>query len=171
MKSKLHGIFGAIALLCIATFWISTIVSELFLDEAAVVTVKNAVLTGMWLLIPAMAATGGSGFALARGRGGRLVGVKGRRMEVVAANGLLVLLPSAFVLASWANAGRFDGAFHALQGVELLAGAVNIALLALNMRDGLRLGGAHRARAAQPAAPAGARTAMVSGRAARPPAP
>lgn len=141
MKSKLHGIFGAVALLCIATFWLSTVVSELFLTQASVVAVKNAVLTGMWLLIPAMAATGGSGFSLAKGRRGRLVDVKMRRMKGVAANGLLVLLPSAFVLASWASAGRFDGAFYALQGVELLAGAVNITLLLLNMRDGLRLTG------------------------------
>ncbi len=141
MKSKLHGIFGAVALLCITTFWLSTVVSELFLGQASVTAVKNAVLTGMWLLIPAMAATGGSGFSLAKGRGGRLVGVKGRRMKIVAANGLLVLLPSAYLLASWANAGRFDGAFYALQGVELLAGAVNFTLLVLNMRDGLRLSG------------------------------
>lgn len=141
MKSKLHGIFGAVALLCIATFWLSTVVSELFLTQASVVSVKNAILTGMWLLVPAMAATGGSGFSLAKGRRGRLVDVKMRRMKGVAANGLLVLLPSAFVLASWANAGRFDGAFYALQGVELLAGAVNIMLLLLNMRDGLRLTG------------------------------
>jgi len=62
-------------------------------------------------------------------------------MKIVAANGLLILLPSAFVLASWANAGRFDAMFYALQGVELLAGAVNFSLLALNMRDGLKLSG------------------------------
>lgn len=68
-------------------------------------------------------------------------------MKIVAANGLLVLLPSAFVLASWANAGRFDGAFYALQGLELLAGAANITLLGLNMRDGLRLAGHLRLRA------------------------
>lgn len=106
MKSRLHGFSGAVALLCIATFWTSTVVSELFLDTASVVVVKNAVLTGMWVLIPAMAATGGSGFSLARSRSGRLVKTKGRRMKAVAANGLLVLLPSAWVLASWANAGR-----------------------------------------------------------------
>lgn len=141
MKSRLHGFFGAVALLCIATFWTSTVVSELFLDTASVVVVKNAVLTGMWVLIPAMAATGGSGFSLARSRSGRLVKTKGRRMKAVAANGLLVLLPSAWVLASWANAGRIDGAFYALQGVELVAGAINITLLMLNMRDGLRLTG------------------------------
>ncbi|MCC7327503.1 MAG: hypothetical protein IT521_11945 [Burkholderiales bacterium] len=141
MKSKLHGLFGAVALLCIATFWTSTVVSELFLSSVSVVAVKNAVLTGMWVLIPAMAATGGGGFSLARSRSGRLVEVKGRRMKGVAANGMLVLLPSAYVLASWANAGRFDGAFYALQGVELVAGAINITLLVLNMRDGLRLTG------------------------------
>jgi cytoskeletal protein CcmA (bactofilin family) len=50
-------------------------------------------------------------------------------------------LPSAWVLASWANSGRFDGAFYALQSVELIAGAINITLLTLNMRDGLRLSG------------------------------
>ena len=69
------------------------------------------------------------------------VDAKARRMKVAAANGVLVLLPSAYVLASWSNAGRFDGAFFALQGLELVAGAVNITLLVLNLRDGLRLGG------------------------------
>jgi hypothetical protein len=141
MKSKFHAIFGSIAMLCIATFWLSTIVSEFFMDQASVTAVKNAVFSGMWLLIPSMAATGGSGFSLAKGRSGRLVSVKGQRMKLVAANGLLVLLPSAFVLASWANAGRFDGFFYALQAVELLAGAVNFSLLAMNMRDGLKLNG------------------------------
>ncbi len=141
MKTTFHALFGAVALLCIATFWTSTVVSELFLGEASVVAVKNAVLVGMWVLIPVMAATGGSGFSLARARRGRLVEAKRRRMKAVAANGLLVLLPSAFVLAAWANAGRFDAAFYALQGLELVAGAVNITLLALNMHDGLRLTG------------------------------
>lgn len=141
MKAKLHGTFGAIALLCIVTFWTSTLVSEVLLDQSSVVAVKNAILTGMWVLIPAMMATGGSGFSLAGSRRGRLVEVKVRRMKIVAVNGLLILLPSAYVLASWANAGQFGGAFYALQSLELVAGAVNITLLALNMRDGLRLAG------------------------------
>ena len=141
MKARLHGFFGTLALLCITTFWVATAVSEVFLSLASVTAVKNAILTGMWLLIPAMAATGGSGFALASARRGRLVKAKALRMKLAAANGLLVLLPSAFVLASWANAGRFDAAFYALQALELLAGAANITLLVLNMRDGLRLAG------------------------------
>lgn len=139
MKSKLHGLFGLVALLCIASFWLSTVVSELLFDQASVVAVKNAILSGMWVLIPAMMATGGSGFSLARGHRGRIVDVKSRRMKIVAANGLLLLLPSAWMLASWANVGHFDATFYALQGLELLAGAINITLLAMNMRDGLRL--------------------------------
>jgi hypothetical protein len=133
--------FGTLALSCVAAFWASTIVSELFLDEAIVAAVKNAILSAMWILIPAMAAAGASGFALARRRKGRLVDAKRRRMRIVAANGLLVLLPSAFVLAAMANAGRFDAAFYAVQTVELVAGAANFALLAINMRDGLRITG------------------------------
>lgn len=141
MRSKLHGILGAGALVSIITFWVSTVVSELFLDTVNVVAVKNAILAGMWVLIPMMIATGGSGFSLASARRGRLIDVKARRMKGVAANGLLILLPCAWVLATWANVGRFDAAFVALQAVELVAGAVNITLLTLNMRDGLRLSG------------------------------
>lgn len=141
MKSKSHGLADSVALICILSFWVSTLVSELFLARASVVAVKNAILQAMWILIPAMAITGATGFALSRGRQGRLVSKKMRRMRFVAANGLLVLLPSAWALARMADAGDFGALFYALQVVELLAGAVNIALLMLNMRDGLRLAG------------------------------
>lgn len=141
MKSTLHGLFGAVALLCILAFWASTLVSELFLGPSSVIAVKNAVLAAMWVLIPAMALTGASGFALGRRRRGHRVAVKRLRMRLAAANGLLVLLPSAFVLARMATAGQFDAGFYTLQSLELVAGAVNIALLTLNMRDGLRLSG------------------------------
>ncbi|MFD1710890.1 hypothetical protein ACFSF0_09760 [Ottowia flava] len=65
-------------------------------------------------------------------------------MQLAATNGMLVLQPSAWVLASWANAGRFDAVFYTLQGVELLAGVVNWTLLTLNTRDGLRMAGRGR---------------------------
>lgn len=151
MKSKLHALAGAIALLCIGAFWTSSLVSELFFDERSVVQVKNGILRAMWLLIPAMAAAGASGFALGKGRSGRLVDAKKRRMRFVAANGILILLPSAFALASMANAGRFDALFYAVQALELVAGAVNVALIALNVRDGLRLGGRLSTRVTLPA--------------------
>jgi Na+-driven multidrug efflux pump len=141
MKPKLHALLGTFALLCVSAFWISSFVSELFLSPSSVVAVKNTVLTAMWLFIPAMAATGASGLALGRNNQGRLFEAKKRRMQIAAVNGLIVLLPCAYTLAAMANAGRFDGMFYAIQGLELAAGGLNVVLLARNMRDGLRLSG------------------------------
>jgi len=151
MKSKLHAAAGALALVIIGVFWISTAITELFGDAAAIASVKRAVLYGMMLLIPAMAMAGASGLSLAKGWKSAVVARKRLRMQIVAANGLLVLLPSAYVLAGWAQAGRFDLAFGLLQTLELAAGAVNITLLSLNMRDGMKLRRPTRARVAQPA--------------------
>ncbi len=51
----------------------------------------------------------------------------------------VTMAPCALLLAHKAGAGEFDRAFYAAQTLEFAAGAANIALLALNMRDGLRL--------------------------------
>lgn len=141
MLKIIHPIAGALAILTIATFWLSTALSELFAPEAAVMAVKTAIPWGFLILIPALAAAGGSGFALAKGRKGGLIGAKKRRMPIIAANGILILVPSALFLASKARAGEFDTAFYAVQAIELAAGAANIALLSLNLRDGLRMKG------------------------------
>jgi hypothetical protein len=138
---RVHLAAGVTAFLTILAFWTSTVLSELFGSHAAVAAVKNGILWGMLLLIPAMAAVGGSGFRL----GGRStvpsVAAKRRRMPIIALNGLLVLFPSAVFLAMRADAGRFDTAFYAVQAVELVAGAANLMLIGLNIRDGLRLSG------------------------------
>ena len=139
MPRIIHPLAGLLALLTIATFWLSTAISELFLSEAAVVAVKTAIPWGLLVLIPALAATGGSGFFLSQGQRQGLVGAKLKRMPFLAANGLFILLPAALFLASKARAGVFDTTFYAVQAVELIAGAVNITLLGLGMRDGMRL--------------------------------
>lgn len=141
MKSIIHAGAGAIAMLCIVSFWTSTAVSELFLATEAVVAVKRAILQGMWVLIPAMAITGGSGFSLAGGRAGRLVDSKKKRMRIIVLNGLLIMVPSAFFLEHKASAGEFDALFYAVQVIELAVGLVQLALMGLNFRDGLKLAG------------------------------
>jgi len=134
-----HPVAGAVALATILAFWISTLVAELFCDAAAVLTVKTAILCGLALLIPAMAAVGGTGFRLGgRSRDPRVI-AKRRRMPVIAANGLLVLVPCAIFLQARAADGLFDAVFYGVQGLELLAGALNITLLGLSLRDGLAL--------------------------------
>ena len=68
-----------------------------------------------------------------------LIATKLRRMPLIATHGLLVLIPSALLLASKARAAEFDSVFHSVQALEVPAGAANISLLGLNMRDGLRM--------------------------------
>lgn len=134
-----HPVAGAIAFFTIASFWVSTLVTELFGSRAALVALKTAIPWGFWLLIPALVATGASGFVLARGQKQGRLGAKARRMPFIAANGLLVLVPSALFLADRARAGVFDRAFYGVQVLELVAGAVNLTLLGMGMRDGFAL--------------------------------
>lgn len=139
-----HPAAGTLALLTIATFWLSTVSSELLASQAVMTWVKTAIPWGFLLLVPALAVTGGSGFALGKGRRAALVEAKKKRMRIIAANGILLLIPSALFLASKATLGEFDTAFYVVQALELLAGAANIVLLARNMRDGWKLKGRFR---------------------------
>lgn len=148
MAKIIHPVAGVVALLTITTFWLSTVLSELFASETLVTAVKTAIPWGFLLLIPALAAAGGSGFALAKGRRAGLAGTKARRMPFIAANGILVLIPAALFLAYKASHAEFDSVFYAVQAVELTAGAANITLLGLNMRDGLKMKGRLRRRSA-----------------------
>ena len=146
MIKIVHPIAGAFAILTIATFWLSTALSELFGTQAVVTAVKTAIPWGFLLLIPSLAAAGGSGFVLAKGRRAGLVGAKIKRMPLIAANGILVLIPSALFLAFKAKAAELDAVFYTVQALELAAGVTNITLLGLNMRDGLALKGRLRSR-------------------------
>jgi hypothetical protein len=148
MTRILHPIAGAVALLTIALFWLATVVSELSGSTALVVAVKTSIPWGLLVLVPALAAAGATGAMRTGPRRTPLIAAKMRRMPIVAANGLLILVPSAFYLAFKASAGAFDTAFHAVQALELAAGAVNLLLLGRNMRDGLRMTGRLRARPA-----------------------
>ncbi len=141
MKTRVHAIAGAIGFLMILTFWSSTIISEVFGSHETIAMVKGMILKGMFILIPAMAIVGASGMSLSAGRSDPLVLAKKKRMPIIGANGLLVLVPMAIILEARASAGNFDTLFYLLQGVELIAGAVNLTLMGKNMRDGIRLSG------------------------------
>lgn len=141
MKTAIHAGAGAVVLCCLVIFWTSTLVSELFFAHEAVLAVKIGIVKGMWLLIPAMAMVGSSGFLLASGRAGHLVDVKKRRMRIVCMNGVLIMLPCALFLSHKATAGQFDMAFYAVQVVELAVGTVQLLLIGRNVKDGLALAG------------------------------
>jgi len=140
MPKRIHGLAGTLASLTIATFFLSTLLVELFGSNQTVAWLKSLiVMPGLFILVPAIAATGGSGLFLAKSRQGRLVDAKKKRMPFIAANGLLVLVPCALVLNRWAAAGSFDTAFYVVQAIELVAGAVNLTLMGRNIRDGMTM--------------------------------
>ena len=141
MKPIFHAIAGTVAMLIILSFWISTLVAELFLDSAAVATVKHTIVYALLILVPLMAATGGSGFSLAKTRTGKILEQKKRRMAIIGANGLLVMIPAAIFLNIQAASAEFSMVFYVVQVVELIVGAVQLALMSMNFRAGLRLAG------------------------------
>ena len=136
MKTKIHAIAGMVGFLTILSFWTSTAYSELFGSYETVATVKTMILKGMFILIPAMAIVGASGMNLGRKRKDAVTARKKKRMPFIAANGLVLLLPAAFYLQSKAVAGEFDALFYGVQLLELAAGATNLVLMGLNIRDG-----------------------------------
>lgn len=147
MKRNIHAIAGVVSFLFIASFWTSTLLSELFLSQSAVVSVKIAITYAFIAFVPCMAATGASGFAMGGKSTFPTLVSKRRRMLIIGLNGLLVLMPAAFYLSFKARAGEFDSWFYAVQGLELLAGATNLFLMGLNIRDGRQM--SRRRRAAE----------------------
>jgi hypothetical protein len=146
MPKRAHLVAGLLAPLCLVTFFVSTVVTELFFSHPAVAQLKALIVTpGLWIMVPAIAVAGGSGLFLGRTRKGRPVDAKRKRMPFIAANGLLILVPCAIVLNRWAAAGTFDASFYVVQAIELIAGATNFVLMGRNVRDGLRMAGRLRA--------------------------
>jgi hypothetical protein len=145
---KIHPVAGGVAFLTIMAFWVSTVTVELFGPTAAIAPVKQAIAWGLLILVPSIALTGISGFLLGGKSAAPIILAKKRRMPFIGANGLIVLAPSAIALAVLSARGEFGAWFLTIQAVELIAGLVNLALIALNIRDGLALTRGRRARTA-----------------------
>lgn len=139
---RIHVIAGLAATLTIFVFLVLAIASEVAPGFTA--SARTSILRGLFLLVPALMATGITGALLSRHHRGRLVDDKLRRLKLVAINGLFILLPSAIWLAWRADAGNFGTAYGVVQVIELLAGAANLRLMLLNLRDGMRLSGGRR---------------------------
>ncbi|MBY5945024.1 hypothetical protein KUW02_07175 [Photobacterium rosenbergii] len=135
----IHRLAGGLAFLLIVTFFISSVAVDLLGDSVQIAAVKQAILYGVGVLIPAMMATGISSAKLYSGKAKGALATKQLRMKLAAVNGTLILLPAAVVLAQWSAVGQFDVWYWRLQGLELIAGATNAILLGLNIRDGVRM--------------------------------
>ena len=139
--SRIHAIAGVLAFVTIVMFMSSSLAVELLGSAASIAGVKQAIAWALLILVPALIATGASGFGMAGSSPKGVLATKLKRMRVIAGNGILVLVPSVLFLAWKAGRGEFDMAFIAVQIVEFAAGSINLALMGLNIRDGLRLTG------------------------------
>jgi hypothetical protein len=139
MSAKTHPIAGLTAFLTILTFWLSTVTSEPLGSHEMIVQLKESIPWGFLILLPALVTTGLSGTQLASGSSHPTIVKKRRRMPIIAANGLLILIPASLYLAKLASVGDFGALFYGVQAIELIAGAINLSLMALNIRDGIRL--------------------------------
>lgn len=146
---RLHLVAGLLGFFVILAFWTTTVVVELVGSTDAIIAVKQAIPWGLLVLVPALAISGASGFRLAgRSTEPRIVAKK-HRMPVIAGIGLVILVPSVVYLAAATSDGHLGVAFYAVQTVELIAGGTNLALMSLNIRDGLRLTGRLKAARVQ----------------------
>ena len=136
---KIHAIAGAAAFLLIAVFWSSTVISELFGSPQTVAAIKQRILYALFGLIGCMIIAGVSGMKMGGKSHYPPIAAKRRRMPIIAANGIFILLPCAFFLASRAAVEQFDSLFYAVQTLELIAGTTNLILLGLSMKQGFAL--------------------------------
>lgn len=141
ISSRIHAIAGTLAFVIIVSFMVSSAIAEISGEAEWILPVKTAIAWSLLALVPTLAATGGSGLAMSGLPPKGLLAVKFTRMKFVAANGILVLVPAALLLAWKAGQGEFDTTFAVVQAVEFAAGFANLVLIGLNIRDGLRIGG------------------------------
>ncbi len=87
------------------------------------------------------AVAGASGFVLSKGRSSSFIGRKKADTVHCYKWNLhsFILIPAAIFLGQAATAAHFDTTFYIVQSIELLAGATNLLLMGLNMRDGLKM--------------------------------
>lgn len=137
LVSKLHKVFAIVAFATIVTFWTSTLIVELFFNYPSIALVKSLIVyPGLFILIPSIIITAITGNIIAKkSKKTELVKVKKRRMPIIAFNGIVILIPCAIYLNILASTGTFDTIFYSVQGLELIAGAINITLMFLNIKD------------------------------------
>ncbi|WP_072680927.1 hypothetical protein [Arcobacter sp. LA11] len=137
MAYKLHKVFAFISFLSITLFFTSTLIVELFFGFEQIAFVKDKIVCpGLFILVPSIIITAISGNIIAKkSKKVELIKVKKKRMPIIAFNGVVILIPCAIYLNILASSGTFDTVFYSVQLLELFAGATNMTLMFMNIRD------------------------------------
>ena len=131
MIVRVHLAAAVGAVVVIVTFLISSAVTELIGTAGEVHALRHDIMLGLPLLIACLVTAALTGRRLGGRSKAPVVRRKQRRMTLIAALGVAVLVPCAVVLNY--------RAMGALEITELVAGGLNLTLLGLNFRDGRAL--------------------------------
>lgn len=137
--SYTHRTAGVVALIMLLIFWLSTVGTELMGNFYYIKNTKYFIPYGFIILIPALIIVGTTGLKLVGKTNSFIIRNKQKRMPFIALNGLIILMPCAFYLRYLAIYEQFEISFYIVQIIELIAGAVNITMLTLNIRAGVML--------------------------------
>jgi hypothetical protein len=130
MRLKLlNRIASTTAFLMIASFMLSSLVSEFIGNHVLIATVKRIIFYSLPVLIICMILTAASTKKLASLHHNIpycLINVK--RIKLMSLNGVIFLAPLATVLNYFAQKDNLDTIFYLLQSLELICGLINILL-------------------------------------------
>jgi len=144
MKRKnlviIHITATIIAVITIASFFISSLAAENDGSKTAIREVKEVILFSLPVLLIAMPALGATGNMLAGKFQNPVVVAKKRRMKFVFVNGLTLISLACFLYYR-SHYQTIDGIFLAAQLAEFALGLTNLVLIGLNIKSGLQLSG------------------------------
>lgn len=129
-----------IATITILIFFVSSLAAEINGEESMIISVKVMIFRMLPILLITMPVLGVTGKKLAGNSNSRYVQQKARRMKLIMVNGLLLTAMAVFLYYK-AQYHEIDDVFLYAQVAELIIGPVNLALIGMNIRDGLRLSG------------------------------
>lgn len=110
-------------------------------NAAQIASVKIWIVSRLPMLVVSFIIVGASGYILTGGKPRGLAAKKLQRMKIIAPNGIFILVPAALFLRWKAGNAELDSAFYTVQMIEIIAGTVNLILLGMSMRDGLKMRG------------------------------
>ncbi len=137
---KAHIIATSIAVLTIGCFFSFSLIAEIMGNQEFIKQVKTGILYCLPILVIAMPILGITGKKLAGKSQNPIVTTKMRRMKFVAFNGI-ILISLAIYLYFRATNNNIDSTFLYVQIIELLFGAINLTLIGLNIKAGMKLSG------------------------------
>ena len=141
MLRRLHPIAGVIGFATILTFWLSTVTSELFGSTAVVAAVKETIPWGFLIVVPALAIAGASGFRIAGASSDPRIDEEKAPHAVHRGERSFHSHAGRALSGGAGVARRVRDDLLCVQAIELVAGAINLTLMSLNIRDGLELDG------------------------------